>query len=64
MATQRRHGASTPCIGICRIEADRCAGCGRTLAMIAAWGGMTETERLREMRRMSDRTTGETTPSG
>ena len=41
---------STPCIGICRLDADGvCVGCGRTMAQIAAWPGMTEAERLRIM---------------
>lgn len=37
---------STPCIGICRVERGHCVGCLRTLAEIAAWGGLSEPERL------------------
>lgn len=38
---------STPCIRVCVIDRARglCEGCGRTLAEIAAWGGMGEAER-------------------
>ena len=41
---------STPCIGICRVERGHCIGCLRTLPEIAAWGRMSEAERLRIMR--------------
>lgn len=38
----------TPCIGICRMDADGlCVGCRRTLAEIARWGSMEDQERLR-----------------
>lgn len=41
---------SSPCIGICRLDVDGvCVGCGRTMAQIAAWPGMTEAERLQIM---------------
>lgn len=41
----------SPCIGVCRMGADgMCAGCRRTLAEIARWGGMTDAERRRWMR--------------
>ena len=44
---------STPCVHVCRTgEDDRCLACGRTLAEIAAWGGMSETERLAVMMRL------------
>jgi hypothetical protein len=41
----------SPCIKVCTIEPDTglCAGCARTLAEIAAWGGLSEAERLRIM---------------
>jgi uncharacterized protein len=41
----------SPCIKVCAIEAatDLCAGCGRTRAEIAHWGGMTDAERDRVM---------------
>lgn len=46
---------STPCIKICRIEGTVCIGCWRTLAEIAAWGGMTESERLAVMASLPQR---------
>lgn len=38
---------SSPCIQVCAVngQTGRCIGCGRTLAEIAAWGGMDEVER-------------------
>ncbi|MDQ0457180.1 DUF1289 domain-containing protein [Rhizobium paknamense] len=48
---------STPCTGVCRIEAPQniCAGCGRTLAEIAGWGRMSETQRLKIMAGLEQR---------
>ena len=42
---------STPCIKVCAVSGQTglCIGCGRTLAEIAGWGGMSEEERLRIM---------------
>lgn len=39
---------SSPCIKVCAVsgETGLCMGCGRTLAEIAAWGRMSEAERL------------------
>lgn len=39
--------APSPCIGVCRIveQEGRCAGCLRTLAEIASWGGLDEPSR-------------------
>lgn len=41
----------TPCVKICTLDAGRnlCLGCGRTVAEIAAWGGMSAAERARLM---------------
>ncbi len=38
---------SSPCIKTCAVSGRTglCIGCGRTLAEIAAWGGLSETER-------------------
>lgn len=49
--------ASSPCIGICTIDAPRalCLGCGRTLDEIVGWGGMTEPERHGIMASLSAR---------
>jgi predicted Fe-S protein YdhL (DUF1289 family) len=41
----------TPCVGICRMDADGlCIGCRRTLGEIAAWGTKSQDERRRWMR--------------
>jgi predicted Fe-S protein YdhL (DUF1289 family) len=41
----------SPCIGVCRMDADGlCVGCRRTLAEIACWGTMDNDERRRWMR--------------
>lgn len=44
MAEQR---FSSPCIKVCAVSGATglCIGCGRTLAEIAAWGEMSESER-------------------
>ncbi len=43
--------ASTPCIGVCRLDRDNlCMGCRRSLGEIAGWSRMSEAERLRLMR--------------
>jgi hypothetical protein len=43
--------ASSPCVKVCVMDTQRgvCLGCCRTLAEIAAWGGMAEAERKRIM---------------
>lgn len=43
--------ASSPCIRLCVLDpvTGLCEGCGRTGAEIAAWGGLSEAERLRIM---------------
>ncbi len=41
---------SSPCIGVCTLDARGCCiGCLRTLDEIAAWGSLDETERRRLM---------------
>jgi predicted Fe-S protein YdhL (DUF1289 family) len=42
---------STPCIKVCAVSGQTglCIGCGRTLAEIAGWGGLSEQERQRIM---------------
>lgn len=51
---------STPCRRLCAIDPGRglCAGCGRTRAEIAAWGGLTEPERRRIMAALPERLRG------
>ncbi len=42
---------SSPCVGICRLDAGGlCIGCRRTMDEIARWGSMDDAERLRLMR--------------
>ena len=46
----------TPCIGICRIDDDGyCAGCHRSLAEIAVWGSLDDSERERVMQTLDER---------
>lgn len=41
---------STPCIGVCRLDAEGlCEGCRRSGDEIARWRALDETERLRIM---------------
>jgi len=41
---------SSPCIGVCRLDATgHCEGCHRSVAEIAAWARLDETERQRLM---------------
>jgi predicted Fe-S protein YdhL (DUF1289 family) len=42
---------STPCINVCVLDplSALCIGCGRTVAEIAAWATMSETERIAVM---------------
>ena len=41
----------SPCIGVCRMDADGlCIGCRRTLAEIARWGTLSNDDRKRWMR--------------
>jgi predicted Fe-S protein YdhL (DUF1289 family) len=49
--------ATSPCINVCVIDTATglCAGCGRTLAEIAAWSGMPSDERLRIMAELPER---------
>ena len=48
---------STPCKKICEMDprVAQCAGCGRTLAEIAAWGSMSEAARLAVMAELASR---------
>lgn len=42
---------SSPCVGVCTIDAPSglCAGCGRTIDEIVAWGGLSQAERVAVM---------------
>lgn len=48
---------SSPCIKVCAVsgQSGLCIGCGRTLAEIAAWGGMSEGERQTVMAELPKR---------
>jgi predicted Fe-S protein YdhL (DUF1289 family) len=50
-------GMSSPCINVCVIDpvSRLCEGCGRTLAEIAQWSQLSETERLAIMARLVGR---------
>jgi len=49
---------SSPCTKVCTIDprSGLCLGCGRTLAEIAQWGAMNESERQRIMAELPHRT--------
>lgn len=38
---------SSPCVKVCLLDAEKklCIGCGRTMAEIASWGGLSEGQR-------------------
>ena len=48
---------STPCIKVCAVSGQTglCIGCGRTLAEIAGWGGLSEPERQQIMAALPER---------
>jgi hypothetical protein len=48
---------SSPCVKICVIDpvSRLCEGCGRTLAEIAQWASMSESERLMVMAKLPER---------
>lgn len=50
-------GMDSPCIQVCVMDAQSglCAGCGRTLAEIAAWGTLAPAERRRIMALLPER---------
>jgi predicted Fe-S protein YdhL (DUF1289 family) len=47
---------ASPCVSICRLDpaTQICIGCGRTIAEIAAWPSLSETERAAIVRRLRD----------
>ena len=48
---------SSPCNKVCVVDgaSGLCFGCGRTLPEIAAWGGMSEAQRLAVMAELPQR---------
>jgi predicted Fe-S protein YdhL (DUF1289 family) len=56
---QGEAGAASPCTDQCRLnERGVCAGCGRTLAEIAAWESLSEAERRRVLARLARENSG------
>ena len=51
---------ASPCVKVCVMDAERryCAGCLRTLAEIARWGEMTDTERTDVVAQLPARRSG------
>jgi uncharacterized protein len=49
--------ASSPCIGVCRLDGKSglCLGCGRSLKEIAAWPGLAPAERAAILARLKGR---------
>ena len=46
----------SPCVSICKLDVDgNCEGCKRTRIEIAAWRGMTQTQRLKVMAELEKR---------
>ncbi len=47
--------AASPCTGVCQLDGrtQTCIGCGRTIAEIAAWATLTESERRAIVERLS-----------
>lgn len=56
---QERPLVTSPCVKTCRIDnaSGLCAGCGRTLDEIAAWGGLSEADRQAVMAALPARLT-------
>ncbi|CAI1890537.1 DUF1289 domain-containing protein [Serratia marcescens] len=51
---QFQHGVRSPCVSLCRIddETQRCRGCRRTQAEIAAWPTASDAEKRAIWRRL------------
>jgi predicted Fe-S protein YdhL (DUF1289 family) len=47
---------ASPCIKICRIEGEVCAGCARTLDEIARWSQMSAAEKRQVLAAVAERT--------
>ena len=56
-STGQRAVLETPCVNICRLDdaTGTCVGCGRTVAEIAGWTGMSDRERRAIMAALPDR---------
>lgn len=58
MACRIKPEIETPCINICRMDAENryCIGCFRTLEEIKGWSQMTDAERAAIMAQLESRT--------
>ena len=58
MACRIKPEIETPCINICRMDAENryCIGCFRTLEEIKGWSQMTDAERASVMAQLESRT--------
>jgi predicted Fe-S protein YdhL (DUF1289 family) len=56
----------TPCIQVCVVDVKSglCTGCGRTLAEIASWSGLSPAERRKIMDRLPERVRAAATAPG
>ena len=53
---------TSPCIAVCRLDPQTqvCVGCGRTIAEIASWPALSESERAAILRRLEASRTQQT----
>lgn len=53
-------GVPSPCVSICELDErhGRCKGCYRSLKEIAAWGGLTDADKLEVWERIEARQSG------
>ncbi len=59
---------SSPCLGVCRLEADICVGCGRLIGEIVEWPSAGDQRKIliraEAARRLAAMQTGSTRPDG
>jgi predicted Fe-S protein YdhL (DUF1289 family) len=57
---------ASPCVSVCRLDpvTQLCVGCGRTIAEIAAWPGLSEQDRKAIMARLEAARAAARTDSG
>lgn len=48
----------SPCIGVCRLENDVCAGCGRTTDEVVGWYDMSDKEKQAVLNRLEKESKG------
>lgn len=54
----------SPCINLCQMQGDVCAGCFRTLDEIRAWGNASDDEKTATLDAVSQRRARRSTASG